>query len=387
MREIYFDNAATSRVYPEVADIVLRAMRDDYGNPSSKHMKGIEAEKYVRNATRIIASSLRVSEDEIVYTSGATESNNMALFGCTQAARKEKNHIIISAIEHAAIYKPVEILQKNGYEISVIGVDEKGHINLDELKEAIKKETLLVSIIYVNNEIGSIQPIENIASIVHEANADTYLHVDAVQAFGKMRIHPKKLGIDMLSVSGHKLHAPKGIGFLYIDKRVRIHPLIYGGGQQKDMRSGTINVPGIAGLGEATSIVYRDFDKNHEHMIAIKNHIIDKIQASGLSDIKINSYKDEDGAPHIISISVKGVRGEVLLHALEAEGIYVSSGSACSSHHKDVVGTLEAIGLDRDYIEGTIRVSLSEESTIEEADIFVDSLQKNIGLLRKYNRR
>lgn len=256
--EIYFDNSATTRALDEVKDLVVKLMTEDYANPSSRHRKGMEAEQYVKEAAMRIAKTLKVKEKEIIFTSGGTESNNMALIGAALAGQRAGKHIISTRIEHASVYQPLAFLETLGFEVTYLHTDRQGHISLEELEQSIRPDTILVSVMYVNNEMGAIEPVEEIASLVHQKGKNIIFHVDAIQAYGKMEIRPKKQGIDLLSVSGHKIHGPKGVGFLYIDEKVRIKPLLYGGGQQRDLRSGTENVPGIAGLGLAAEEMYRD---------------------------------------------------------------------------------------------------------------------------------
>ncbi|KAB0576981.1 cysteine desulfurase [Fusobacterium naviforme] len=385
MREIYFDNSATTRVSERVMELVVRTMREDYGNPSAKHSMGVRAERYVREAAERIARTLKVSAKEILFTSGGTESDNMALIGCALANQRAGRHIITTAIEHPAVYEPLLFLEGLGFEVTVLPVDERGHISPAQLKEALREDTILVSVMYVNNEIGAVEPVQELAGLVHERKPAALFHVDAIQGYGKYRIYPKRLGIDLLSVSGHKLHAPKGVGFLYIDSRVKIRPLLYGGGQQGGLRSGTINVPGIAGLGEAAVEAYEDFDEKITHMRALKDRITDAMLA--LPGVSVNSGRGEEGAPHIVSISVEDVRAEVLLHALEERGIYVSSGSACSSNHPGISGTLKGIGLRDKLLDATIRVSLCDTNTAEEADAFAEAMAELVPTLRRFTRR
>ena len=382
---VYFDNAATTRCSDNVINIVNDAMKKDYGNPSSKHNMGVDAEKYIRTAAERIAATLKCKEKEIIFTSGGTESNNMALIGGALARQRAGKHIITTGIEHASVYEPLGFLESLGFEISALSVDEKGHVSIDELLRLIRDDTILVSTMMVNNEIGAIEPAAEIADAIKSRNSSILYHVDAIQAYGKLRIYPHRMKIDMLSVSGHKIHGPKGVGFLYLDENVRIRPIIYGGGQQKGMRSGTMNVPGIAGLGQAAYDIYHDFDEIIPYITRIKDHIIDAVSA--LEGVRVNSLKGNAGAPHIVSISVKGVRAEVLLHALESDGIYVSSGSACSSHHPGISGTLKGIGVEDELLDSTIRVSLSEYNTMEEADLFADALRTEIEKLRRYTRK
>lgn len=379
--EAYFDNGATTRVFPQVKDIVIEAMEKEYGNPSSMHMKGVKAEQYVKDAREIIAKSLKVDPKEIVFTSGGTESNNMALIGTAMANARKGKHIISTRIEHASVYNPLFFLEENGYEITYLPVDEHGVVDLEALEKAIRPDTILVSVMYVNNEIGAVQPVEEIGKIVKKKNPDTLFHVDAIQAYGKYHIYPRRLKIDLLSVSGHKIHGPKGIGFLYIKDKTKVHPLILGGGQQKGMRSGTENVPGIAGLGKAVQLIYQDHEEKMKKIQAIKDDFI--AQVMELSDVRNNSGE----APHIASISFQGVRSEVLLHALEEKGIYVSSGSACSSNKPAISGTLKAIGLTKEYYDSTLRFSFCIFNTKEEVDYTVNCLRELLPILRRFTRK
>ena len=315
--EVYFDNSATTRVLDEVKDLTVKLMTEDYGNPSARHRKGMEAEQYVKNAASQIAKTLKVKEKEILFTSGGTESNNMALIGTALANQRAGKHISSTRIEHASVYQPLAFLESLGFEVTYLSVDSEGHISLEELEQSIRPDTILVSVMYVNNEIGAIEPVEEIASLVHGKGKNIIFHVDAIQAYGKIVIRPKKQGIDLLSVSGHKIHGPKGVGFLYIDEKVKIKPLLYGGGQQRDLRPGTDNVPGIAGLGLAAQEMYRDHEAKIGKITGLKDYFIDR--ALELEDVTVNSQKGGLSAPQIVSLSFKGVRSEVLLHALERE--------------------------------------------------------------------
>ncbi|SFR80441.1 cysteine desulfurase family protein [[Clostridium] aminophilum] len=382
--EAYFDNSATTRVYDEVAEAVLRAMTADFGNPSSMHTKGMEAENLIREARQNIADTLKVSAREIVFTSGGTESNNMALYGTAYSMRRMGKHIITSGVEHASIYQPLTFLEEMGYEITYLPVDENGHISLEQLRESIRKDTILVSIMYVNNEIGAVEPVEEIAKVIHETNPRTVFHVDAIQAYGKYRIRPKKSGIDLLSVSGHKIHGPKGTGFLYIGEKIHVHPIILGGGQQRDMRSGTENVPGCYGLGVAAKMAYTGFEKRIDRFYELRDRLI-----RGLHEIEgttINGFEDRRNAPQIVSCSFDGIRAEVLLHALERKEIYVSSGSACSSNHPGISGTLKAIGVKKELLDSTLRFSLGSFNNEEQVDYVIAQLKEILPELRKFRR-
>ena len=382
--QVYLDNAASTRVSKPVIELINKAMDEDYANPSAKHLKGMEAEKYLKEAAAKIAKTMKVSEKEIVFTSGGTESNNMALIGAAMARQRYGKHIISTAIEHSAVHQVLVHLADLGFEYSILKVDEKGQISLEELKSLLRADTILVSVMYVNNEIGAVQDIKAIADIVHGYNKDIYMHTDAIQAYGKFKIFPKKEGIDLLSVSAHKLHGPKGSGFLYIDERVNIKPIIYGGGQQRGLRSGTLNIPGIAGLGEAAKEAYEDFDKEVEYIYSLRDYLIDEITKLNDEGIKLNSEKGVKFAPHVLSVSISGVRAEVLLHAMEERGIYIASGSACSSNHPGLSGTLKGIGLKEEFLSSTVRVSFSKYNNKEELDFFLANLKELIPQLRRY---
>ena len=383
--EAYFDNSATTKVFDCVRDIVVKTMTEDYGNPSARHKKGMEAEQYVRQAASQIAKTLRVQEKEILFTSGGTESNNMALIGAAMANRRAGNHLITTRIEHASVYNPMAFLEQQGFEVTYLKVDGEGHISLKELEESIRPDTILVSVMHVNNEVGAVEPVAEIGALIHRVNPEILFHVDAIQSYGKYEIRPKRENIDLLSVSGHKIHGPKGVGFLYIDQRVKIHPLLYGGGQQRDLRSGTENVPGIAGLGAAAEEIYRDHAGKVEHLVKLKNHMITRM--GEIPEATVNSRMDLESAPQIVSVSFAGVRSEVLLHALEEKGVYVSSGSACSSNHPAISGTLKAVGVKKELLDSTLRFSFGMFNTLEEVDYAVDVLKELLPVLTRYRRR
>lgn len=382
--EAYFDNSATTRVLDSVRDIVVKTMTEDYANPSAKHRKGMEAELYIKEARTQIAKTLKAAEKEILFTSGGSESNNMALIGTALANQRAGKHIISTAIEHPSVYNPLEYLEELGFELTFLPVDHDGHISLEELEAAIRPDTILVSVMYVNNEVGAVEPIEEISRIIKKKNPKTLFHVDAIQAYGKFQIRPKKQGIDLLSVSGHKIHGPKGVGFLYIGSGVKVKPLIYGGGQQNNMRSGTENVPGVAGLGVAAAEMYKNHEEKVRQLIELKDYMTDRL--GELEDVVINSKKGTESAPQIVSASFAGVRSEVLLHALEDKGIYVSSGSACSAHHPGVSGTLVGIGVSPKLLDSTIRFSFGLFNTKEEIDYCIEVLKELLPVLRRYQR-
>lgn len=386
--EAYLDNAATTRVFPEVRDIMLQVMEKDFGNPSSRHTKGIEAEGYVTKAVQQIAGTLKCQPKEIILTSGGTESNNMALIGTALANRRAGKHVITTRIEHASIHEPFGRLEQMGYEAQYLPVDHNGHLQPEVLEEAVREDTLLVSVMMVNNEMGAVEDIKKLVAVAKQKNPNVIFHVDAIQAYGKYKIVPKRLGIDMMSVSGHKIHGPKGSGFLYVRDGVKISPIILGGGQQRGMRSGTENVPAIAGLGEAVHLIYQQHSEKVERLYALKQRLIDGLTAmEGVSINGINGLSLTETAPHIVSASFDGIKSEVMLHALAQEGVYVSSGSACSSNHPDLSGTLKAIGVEDRLLDSTLRFSFSVLSTEEEVDHALEAVAKVLPQLRRFVKK
>ena len=383
-KEVYLDNSATTRVFDSVRDIMVQAMMADYGNTSSRHMKGVEAENYIKTAREEIAKSLKVKEKEIIFTSGGTESNNMALIGVAMANKRAGNHLITTGIEHASIYNTMIFLEEQGFRVTYLPTDKNGHVSLDALREAICDETILVSVMYVNNEMGAVEPIEEIAKIIKEKKSKAYFHVDAIQAFGKYVIRPKKMGIDLMSVSAHKIHGPKGVGFLYVDEKVKIKPIIFGGGQQKNMRSGTENVPGCAGMGMAVKEIYKDHDAKVDQIYALKERMVKGLQE--IEGVTVHGLTGRDSAPQIVSAGFEGVRAEVLLHALEDRGVYVSSGSACSSNHPGISGTLKGIGVKDSLLDSTLRFSFGLFNTEEDVDYCLEQLRELLPMLRRYRR-
>lgn len=383
--EVYLDNSATTRCFDDVAAFMAQIMCRDYGNPSSLHMKGVQAESYLRYAKETIAKTLKINEKEILFTSGGTEADNIALIGTAMANRRAGKHLITTRIEHPAILQTMRYLEEQGFNVTYLPVDGNGRIHLEDLQKAMTKETILVSIMHTNNEIGSLQPIAEAGALIKKMNPHTLFHVDAVQGFGKFRIYPKKMNIDLLSVSGHKIHGPKGCGFLYVNEKVKIKPIIFGGGQQNGLRSGTENVPGIAGLAKAVDMIYADLDRDVERLYALKQKFVDGV--SKIEYVKINGLTGRESAPHVVSVSVRGIRSEVLLHALEDKGIYVSAGSACAARKPQPSATLKAIGLEKDLLESTLRFSLSVFTTEEEIDYTLQAMYDIVPMLRKYTRR
>lgn len=382
--EVYLDNSATTKCFKDVAELMTKIMCEDYGNPSSMHNKGMQAESYIRNAKDIISRNLKVNEKEILFTSGGTESDNIALIGSAMANYRAGRHLITTKIEHPAILQTMKYLEEQGFEVTYLPVDKNGQIRLEDLEKAIREDTILVSVMHTNNEIGALQPIEAAGSLIKKINPNIIFHVDAVQGFGKFRIYPKRMNIDLLSVSGHKIHGPKGVGFLYINEKIKIKPIIFGGGQQKGMRSGTENVPGVAGLAKAIEMIYADLDENVEQLYRLKEHFIAGV--TRIPDIKINGLTGKESAPHIISVSIRGIRSEVMLHALEEKGIYVSAGSACASNKPQTSDTLKAIGVEKELLDSTIRFSFSEFTTLEEIEYTLKAMQEIIPMLRRYVR-
>lgn len=382
--QAYLDNSATTVCEPGVVEKTVQMMTVYYGNPSAMHNKGVEAENYIKEAKEIIAKTLKVQEKELIFTSGGTESNNLAIMGCAAANHRMGRHLITTQIEHPAVGNVMKHLESEGYEVTYLPVDENGIVKLEKLREALRPDTMLVSVMHVNNEIGSLQPLEEISRIVKANNPETLVHVDAIQGYGKYRIFPKKMGIDLLSVSSHKIHGPKGVGFLYCDSKVKIRPIIFGGGQQRDLRSGTENVPGIAGMAEAVKELYTDFEQKIEHLYEIKAHFVEEI--SKLENVKLNGLTGRESAPHIVSVSFPGVRSEVLLHALEEKEVYASAGSACSSNKPAVSATLKAIHVPKEQLDSTLRFSFSVHTTVEEIDYCIEVLEGILPMLRRYAR-
>ena len=384
-RDIYLDNSATTRCFPEAAALMNEIFLEDYGNPSSMHHRGVTAERRVLEAKKTLAGLLKVKEKNLYFTSCGTESDNLAIIGGALAAQRRGRHLITTRIEHPAVLEAMKYLEAQGFEITYLGVDRDGLVSAEEAAAAMRPDTILVSVMHTNNEIGSVQPIEEIGRAVKAVNPRVLFHVDAVQGFGKSLILPKRMHIDLLAASGHKIHGPKGVGLLYVADGVRLEPLLHGGGQQGGMRSGTENVPGIAGMALAAKLLCGNLDEDRQRLFAMKNRLIDRLRE--IPDIEFNGRTDETAAPHILSVRVRGVRAEVLLHALEDKGIYVSSGSACSSNHPRPSETLAAIGTPASEMDNSIRMSLSVMNTMEEMDEAAQAVGEIVPLLRKYIRR
>ncbi len=386
--EAYLDNAATTKVFEQVKDIMIQVMEEDFGNPSSKHTKGMVAEKYITQAKEQIAVSLKCQPKEIIFTSGGTESNNMAMIGTAMANKRAGKHIITTRIEHASVHEPFAYLEQMGYETTYLPVNANGHVVPEALEEAVREDTLLVSIMMVNNEMGALEDIKALSDIIKKKNPKTILHVDAIQAYGKYKIVPKKLGVDLLSVSGHKIHGPKGVGFLYVKEGTKINPILFGGGQQKGMRSGTENVPGIAGIAEAVRVMYENHSEKVAQLFELKKRFIDGIcQLEGVTVNGLEGIELTDTAPHITSVSFAGIKSEVMLHALAQKGVFVSSGSACSSNHPELSGTLKAIGVEDELLDSTLRYSFSVTTTQEEVDYAIAVTGEVLPQLRRFIKK
>ena len=383
---VYLDNAATTPCAPEALEMMVKALSGACGNPSSHYSIGYEAKEFVDTGRAQVAKAINASPAELFFTSCGSEADNWAVKGTAfTKARQNKKHLITSAFEHHAIMHSMAALERMGFEVTYLPVDHLGHISLEDLEKAIREDTILVSVMYVNNEVGAVEPIEAISQCIKKKNPKTLFHVDAIQAYGKYKIRPKKQGIDLLSVSGHKIHAPKGVGFLYIRDGVKIRPILFGGGQQKGMRSGTENVPGCVGLGVAAREAYKDFDARIEKLYTLREHLIAGLKPLG--GVTINGSEDRTNAPQIVSASFEGVRSEVLLHALEDKGVYVSSGSACSSNHPGISGTLKGIGVKKELLDSTIRFSLGDLNTEEEVDYAIGVLGELLPVLRRYQMK
>lgn len=379
--ECYLDNSATTRTDDDVIELMRKIMSEDYGNPASLHSKGFEAEQYIRKARETFSGILKCRESELIFTSGGTESDNLALIGTYFMGRRSGNHIITTRIEHPAVSQTTEYLKTLGARVDYLDVNQAGHIDMGQLSELLDEKTLIVSVMHVNNEIGAEEPIRQIGKLIHSKQPDCLFHVDDVQGFGKLNLIPKENQIDLLSVSSHKIHGPKGTGLLFKSERTRISPMMHGGGHQKGYRSGTENVPGVAGFALAASKCYEDIAGSYDRMKRLKDLFLEGI--SETEDIRING----GDVPYIISLSVKDVRAEVLLHALEEKGIYVSAGSACSSNKPQASPTLKAIGAEPWQLESTVRISLSPRTDEEEIRYAVEGFNEAIPQLRRYVRR
>ena len=378
--EAYFDNSATTKALDSVRDIMVKTLMEDFGNPSAMHKKGMEAENYVRKSAQTLAKLLKVNEKEILFTSGGTESDNLAIIGGVEANKRMGNHIITTAVEHAAVAQPFAYLKEQGYKVTILPVDHQGVVKLDALEAALRPDTILVSVMYVNNEVGAVMPVEEIGKLVHEKSPKALFHVDAIQAFGKYRIYPKKLGIDLLSVSSHKIHGPKGVGAVYIRQGVRVPALIVGGGQEKGLRAGTENTAGIIGMGLAAAYAKENMEANAEKTRALRDKLIEGILAK-IPEVRLNGHPT-DRLPNNVNVSIRYIEGEGLLLLLDHMGIAASSGSACTSGSLDPSHVLLAIGLPHEIAHGSLRLTLSEENSSADVDYVLEQLPLIVEKLR-----
>ncbi len=379
---IYLDNCATTKPREEVVKAMVEVLQSDFGNPSSLHRLGMGSEKKIRESRRTISEFLKVDEKEIFFTSGGTESNNIAIQSIINKFSRKGKHIITTNIEHPSVYNVLKHYEAQGFEITYLKVNKEGFIDLMDLKNAIRNDTILVSIIHVNNEIGVRQDIDGIREVIHRLPNRPMLHVDGIQAFGKVDLSLR--GVDTFSFSGHKVHGPKGIGVLYLNKGLKLDPIVFGGNQEGGLRSGTENVPGIIGLGEAVKILLDKGKVERENVSQLKEYFIKRVQEE-IEDLKINT--PEDSSPYIVSITFRRTRGEVLLHYLEDKEIYVSTTSACSSHGTAKSHVLKAIGLSDKEIEGTIRICFSYEINKEDIDYTIEVLKSSVEDIRMIIRR
>lgn len=382
---IYLDNAATTQPEQQVVETMVEMMTAHYGNPSSLHRLGIHAEKSIKQAREQIAKKLKVKAKNIIFTSGGTESNNLAILGYLSSRyHGEKIHCITTQIEHPSVLNVFKQLEEQGVDVTYLPVSKRGLVALTDLKASLKKETVLVSTMCVNNEIGTIQPIQEISQTVKAFNPAIIVHVDAIQALGTVDLGQLVSFVDLLSISSHKIHGPKGVGALYAREGVRLHSLMYGGGQEAGLRNGTENVPGIVGFGTAVSLL--DVNKNHSDMMEIKRKFFNRV-ASRINGIVLNGPSITEGAPHILSIGAKNIKAEVIQHMLEAKDIYVGTGSACASHKKGMSHVLKAIGTEKSVADGTLRISFSKRTTIDEceqaANVLADSMIQFLRMVKK----
>ena len=378
---IYFDNSATTKPYDDVIEEVANGMKEYYGNPSSLHKIGIKCEKRLNEAREYIANSIKAHKDEVYFTSGGSEGNNLILKGIL----KPGHHFITTVFEHHSIINTCKYLEESGVKVTYLEVDENGWISIEDLAEAITKDTTLISIMHVNNEVGSIQNLEEIGKVIKNRSSRAKFHVDAVQSYGKLHIDVNKMNIDALTVAGHKIHGPKGSGFIYLKKGIILNSLISGGGQEKGVRAGTENLPSIIGLEKASNIILANIDEAYKKVYELKEYMINRL--SDIEDVKINS-KMNGFSPYILNVSFIGVRAEVLLHLLEDSEVYVATGSACTSKSSVMHGSyvIKALGLSNKEIESAIRFSFSYENTKEEVDYTIEVLKKSLKFLRRMKR-
>ena len=364
---IYLDNSSTTRPSPEVIKAMAQVMEKYWGNPSSLHRLGLEAEKILKQAREIIACSLGASAEEIVFTSGGTESNNIFLKGILNAYSGRGKHIICSKVEHPSVLEVVKTFEKKGYDVTWLGVDQYGSVSLEELQESLREDTILTAIMHVNNETGTIQPVTEAGQIIKKYSK-SFFYVDGVQGYLKVSLDLKKSLIDGYGISAHKIHGPKGTGALYIKKNLRISPLLEGGGQEKGLRSGTENLQGIAGMAKTVKHLDSFYKGRYEENLSNRKKLINLLQEV-IPEIKVNSALGKNSSPYILNCSLPGVRGETLLHILEEDEIYVSTGSACSGKDRSYSHVLKEMGLAEDYLMGSIRISMNVLDWPKEEDV------------------
>ncbi len=379
---VYLDNSATTRPFDAVNQRMTELNENGYGNPSSLHSFGMEAEKRMKTAKENMLRAIGAKNGEIIFTSGGTEANNLAILGCLSRSVKRNPHIMTTQIEHPSVTEPFLYLQELGARCEFSPVDANGFIDVPRFEEQITEQIAFVSVMLVNNEVGSIQPVEKLSQIIKSRNPDAAFHVDAVQGFGKVKIDVEKMGIDLLTVSGHKINGPKGVGCLYIRKGVHIKPILFGGHQENNIRSGTQNVPGIAGFDTALLETFNQFDMHVEQMLRCKQFLLQKLKE--IPHCTINGGESEKHAPHIINVSFPGLKSEVLLHALEARGVFISTGSACSSNKPSLSPVLSAMGFGRKRIDSAIRISLGVTNTMEEMHYAAAVIREEVINLQKY---
>lgn len=371
---VYLDNSATTKPYDSVVDVVTKTMKEDFGNPSSLYALGLHAEKILKRSRLVIAESIGASSDEVFFTSGGTESDNVAIFGAWESRKRQGNRILTTSVEHPAVLKALEYLQTQGAEVIYLPVNTDGILDMDAFRAALNKNTILVSVMHVNNETGAIMPLEEIANEIEKTGSNAIFHTDAVQSYGKLDTDVKRIGVDLMSLSGHKICGPKGVGALYRKKSLHLPPLLYGGGQESGLRSGTENVPGIAGFAQAVRKQQEEEIQKSKQVACVKAYLTEALKEN-IRYIKINT--SQNSSPFILNVSFCGCRGEVILHMLEQHEIYISTGSACSSKKRGS-HVLEAMGLSEEEKQSAVRFSFSSENTIAQIDYVMEKLKEAV---------